>query len=155
MKKNLSILLCALLLASFAFAQTKPKPAVNPPLHELEKILTGIGLPYKVANDSLAVIPYGGENVESFQVVIQKIGDLYIVFSNLTEALPGKIDETKYKYLLQMNDHFDVVKIGISAEDNSAYLRADLYKSGTNTALLKRVIVQVANVTNIIGGDLK
>jgi hypothetical protein len=155
MKKTFACLLCALLLAGLTFGQTKPNPAVKPPQHELEKILTGIGLPYKVVNDSLAVIPYGGENVESFQVVIQKIGDLYIVFSNLTETLPGKINESKYKYLLQMNDNFDVVKIGMSAEDNTVYLRADLYKSGTNTALLKRVIVQVANVTNIIGGDLK
>jgi hypothetical protein len=155
MKKNFSMMLCALLFAGFGIAQTKPKTAAQAPPHELAKILTGIDLPYKIVNDSLAVIPYGGENVESFQVVIQKIGDLYIVFSNLTEALPGKVNETKYKYLLQMNDHFDVVKIGISAEDNTAYLRADLYKSGTNTTLLKRVIVQVANVTNIIGGDLK
>jgi hypothetical protein len=116
MKKTFACLLCALLLAGLTFGQTKPNPAVKPPQHELEKILTGIGLPYKVVNDSLAVIPYGGENVESFQVVIQKIGDLYIVFSNLTETLPGKINESKYKYLLQMNDNFDVVKIGMSAE---------------------------------------
>ena len=80
---------------------------------------------------------------------------MYIIFTNLTETLPGKIDETKYKYLLQQNDHFDIVKIGMSADDNTLYLRADLYKAGTNTALLKRVIEQVANVTNIIGGDLK
>jgi hypothetical protein len=33
-------------------------------------------------------------------------------------------------------------------------LRADLYKAGTNTILLKRVIAQVATVTDIIAGDL-
>jgi hypothetical protein len=148
-------MLCILLSAGITFGQTKTNTAVKKAVPELKKILTGTGLPYKIVNDSLAVIPYEGENIKSYQVVIQKISDLYIVFTNLTEALPGKIDDTKYKYLLQQNDHFDIIKIGVSAEDNMVYLRADLYKAGTNTALIKRVIAQVANVTNIIGGDLK
>jgi hypothetical protein len=137
------------------FAQAKAKPAVKPIQHELQKILTGIDLPYKIVNDSLAAIPYEGNNVKSYQVIIQKISDLYIVLTDLTEIFPGKIDSTNYKYLLQQNNYFDIVKIGMSTEDNNLYLRADLYKAGTNTALLKRVIQQVANVTDIIGGDLK
>ena len=155
MKKHLLCMLCFLLSAGIAFTQTKPKPPVKQALPELKKIVSGTGLPYKMINDSLAVIPYEGENIASYQVVLQKTSDLYIIFTNLTETLPGKIDETKYKYLLQQNDHFDVVKISSNPEDNTVYLRADLYKSATNAALLKRVIAQVANVTNIIGGDLK
>jgi hypothetical protein len=156
MKKNLTTLFCLLLLAGIAFAQPKPKakPVVNKPQHELEKILTGIGLPYKIVSDSLAVIPYEGDNIKSFQVVVQQISDLYIVLSNLTEAMPGKIGESNYKYLLHQNNNYDVVKIGISEEDNTVALRADLYKAGTNTILLKRVIAQVATVTDIIAGDL-
>jgi len=156
MKKNLFSLLCLLLLAGFAYAQPKPKakPVVKKAQYELEKILIGIGLPYKIVSDSLAVIPYEGDNVKSFQVVIQQISDLFIVLSNLTEALPGKISESNHKYLLHQNNNFDVVKIGISDEDNTVAVRADLYKTGTNTALLKRVIAQVATVTDIIGGDL-
>ncbi|MGZ5191736.1 MAG: hypothetical protein ACXWCZ_12040, partial [Flavisolibacter sp.] len=111
-------------------------------------------LPFKVLNDSLALIPYEGENIPSYQIVVQKISDLYIVYTNLTDALPNKIDETKYKYLLQQNHHFDAVKIGID-DNNDVYVRADLYTSTTTTALLTRVIKQVANVSNIIGGDLK
>ena len=144
-----------LFVAGITFSQTNPKPPVKKAVAALEKLLTGSGLPYKMVNDSLAVIPYEGANISSYQVLVQVISDLFIVYTNLTEALPGKIDETKYKYMLQQNDHFDVVKIGVSAEDNTVYLRADLYKSATNAALLKRVIAQVANVTNIIGGDLK
>lgn len=155
MNKQLFCMICLLLAAGAAFTQAKPKPVVKQPLHELQKLLTGIDLPYKVVNDSLAVIPYEGENIKSYQVVIQKISDLYIVYTNLTEILPDKIDDTKYKYLLQLNDHFDIVKIGINADDNTVYLRVDLYKASTNTPLLKMVIQQVANVTNIIGGDLK
>jgi hypothetical protein len=155
MKKKLICLFFSLFVTFAVFAQTKANPAAKPIQYELQKILTGIDLPYKIVNDSLAAIPYEGNNIKSYQVIIQKISDLYIVMTDLTEILPGKFDSTHYKYLLLQNNNFDIVKIGMSAEDNNVYLRADLYKAGTNTALLKRVIQQVANVTDIIGGDLK
>lgn len=155
MKKQLAGILCFLLVAVTAFNQNKPDPVSNNIKPELELILTGIKLPYSMVNDSLAVIPYNGENIKSYQVIIQKISDLYIVYTNLTETLPVKLDETKYKYLLLQNNNFDIVKIGMSADDSTVYLRADVYIAGTNTILIKRVIEQVANVTNIIGGDLK
>ncbi len=155
MKKQLPFAFFLLFLTGITFAQSKQKPPVKQAVPELKKLLSGTGLPFKVINDSLAVIPYGGENITSYQVVVQKISDLYIIYTNLTEALPEKINETKYKYLLQQNDHYDVVKIGMSVDDNTVYLRADVYKTATTTSLLKRIIEQVANVTNIIGGDLK
>jgi|GEM_PF-656797 len=156
-KKMKKYLLITVILFSVTIASAQPgkKPAVKQSVSELQKLLTGSALPYKIVNDSLAVIPYEGENIASYNVVIQKISDLYIIYSNLTEALPGKIDDTKYKYLLQQNDHFDVVKIGMNADDNTYYVRADVYKAGITSALLNRIIQQVANVTNIIGGDLK
>jgi len=154
MKYFLSIC-CLLFTAGISFAQPKPKPAVKQTVPELQKLLSISGLPYKMVNDSVAVIPYGGENIASYSVVIQKISDLYIIYSNLTEALAVKIDETKYKYLLQQNDHFDIVKIGLSSDDNNVYVRADVYKAGITAALLTRVIKQVANVTNIVAGELK
>ena len=149
------ILLCLLFSANAMFAQQKTKTSLKQAVPELKKLLTGSSLPFKMVNDSLAVIPYEGENIASYNVVVQKISDLYIVYTNLTEALPGKIDESKYKYLLQQNDHYDVVKIGMSADDNTVYLRADLYKTVTSAVLLTRIIKQVANVTNIVAGDLK
>lgn len=155
MKKHFICMLCLLLSAGLAFAQTKPKTTVQQSVPELTKLMTGIGLPYKMVNDSVAVIPYEGENIASYQVVVQKVSDLYIVYTNLSEALPGKIDDTKFKYLLQRNDHFDIIKIGMSADDNTVYVRADVYKAGITTALLARIIKQVANVSNIIGSDLK
>ena len=155
MKKLLLCITWLLLTTGISFSQTKPKTTVKKFTPLIEKLLTGSGLPYKMVNDSLAVIPYEGENIASFQVLVQTVGDLLIIYSNLTETLPGKIDDTKYKYLLEQSNNFDIVKIGLSDEDKTIYLRADLYKSATNAALLKRVIAQVANVTNIIGGDLK
>lgn len=155
MKKYLISMLCLLLSAGIAFTQTRPKTAVKQSIPELTGLMTGTGLPYKMVNDSVAVIPYEGGNIASYSVVVQKVSDLYIVYSNLSEVLPGKIDDTKYKYLLQRNDHFDIIKIGMSEDDNTVYIRADVYRAGITTALLARIIKQVANVSNIIGGDLK
>lgn len=155
MKKKLFFLLCLLLSANVMFAQQKTKTPFKQAIPDLKKMLIGSALPYKMVNDSLAVIPYEGDNIASYKVVVQKVSDLYIVYTNLTEALQGKIDETKFKYLLQQNDHYDVVKIGMSAGDGTMYLRADVYRIATTATLLKRIIAQVANVTNIIGGDLK
>lgn len=138
-----------------ANAQQNSKTPVKPNVPELKKLLTGSQLPFSMVNDSLAVIPYQGENIASYQVIIQSVSDLYIVFTNLSEAVPGKIDDTKYKYLLQKNDEFDIVKIGMSSDNNILYVRADIYRAGITEFMLTRIIKQVANVTNIIGGDLK
>jgi hypothetical protein len=146
--------LCCMLLFQVTNAQSNQKPLVKQQVPELKKLLSGTGLPFRIINDSLALIPYQGENIESYQVLVQKSAGLYIVYTNLTEALPKKLNETQYKYLLQQNDHFDIVKIGLG-EDGTMYLRADIYRTTTTTAILKRIITQVANVTNIIGGDLK
>jgi hypothetical protein len=154
MRKIFLASLYLLFTAGITFCQTKQKPVVKQNVPELKKLLSGTALPFKMVNDSLAVIPYQGENIASYQVIIQKNADLYIIYTNLSEALPQKLTEAKYKYLLQQSDHFDIVKIGL-AEDDTIYLRADLYKTTATTAILKRIITQVANVTNIIGGDLK
>ena len=154
MKKYL-FTLAIFLVATLAFTQAKQKAPLKPAVSELKKLISGTGLPFRIINDSLAVIPYEGVNIASYNVLVQKVSDLYIVYSNLTESLPGKIDDTKFKYLLQKNNDFDIIKIGMESSDNTVFVRADIFKAGTTTALMTRVIRQVANVTNIIAGDLK
>lgn len=152
--KQLLYIFCFLLSTGAVLGQTKQKPPVKPAIAELRKLLGGTGLPFRLISDSLAVIPYEGENIASYNVMVQRISDLYIVYTNLTEALPDKIDDTKFKYLLQRNNDFDIIKIGIDSASNIVYLRADVYKAGMTTAVMTRIIKQVANVTNIVGGDL-
>lgn len=152
---NKYFLVLFVLLSVNSFGQSKPQSPVKPPESSFKKLVTGTGLPFKLINDSLAAIPYEGENIASYNVFVQKVSDLYIIHTDLTEALPGKIDDTKFKYLLQRNNDFDIIKIGIESSGNTVFVRADIFKSGTTTALMARVIKQVANVANIIAGDLK
>jgi hypothetical protein len=154
MKRNLLYVIFLMLLSVNVFAQPKPKAVVKKAVSPLEKILSGTALPYQMRSDSLAVIPYEGENIKSYNVVIQVVEDLYIVYVDLSEALPNKLTEAKYKYLLERNNFFDIIKIGLS-EDGNFYMRSDVYKTTATTPIMKRIIAQVANVTNIIGGDLK
>lgn len=154
MKKQLLVMTCLLLSAGIAIAQSQNKLPVERAVPELTKVLNGTGLPFEMLNDSAAIIPYQGENIATYEVLVQKVSDLYIVYTNLSEVMPEKLNETQYKYLLKLNDHFDIVKIGL-AEDGIFYLRADLYKSTASTPILERIISQVANVANIISGELE
>lgn len=152
--KKIIYLALWLLLPTLASAQTKSKPSLQPEPFRLEKLIAGSGLPYKMVHDSLAVIPYKGDYVKEFELVIQKADDLLIVYTNLSEALPVNVDSSAYPFLLQQNQHFDLVKIGMD-EFNTLFVRADVYLAGTNSKLLTRIIKQVANVTNILGGSLR
>ncbi|MGZ5190198.1 MAG: hypothetical protein ACXWCZ_04205 [Flavisolibacter sp.] len=154
MRKQILFSFCLLLMATLSFAQSKQKVPTKQPVSALKKLLTGTGLPFKIINDSLYVVPYEGVNIESYSVMVQKVSDLYIVYTNLTEILPGKIDDSKYEYLLQQNDNYDIIKIGMNSDEKTIYVRADLYTTAITTVLLTRVIKQVANVTNIIAGEL-
>lgn len=144
-----------LLFTGIGYSQAKTKPVVKAPVSELKKLLTGSGLPFKLVHDSLAIIPFGGENIASYDVLVQKASDLYIIYTNLSEVLPGKLKDEKYKLLLQRNNDFDIIKTALDSESNTVYVRADVFRSGLTAALLTRIIKQVANVTNILAGDLK
>ncbi|MBU7578123.1 MAG: hypothetical protein KAF40_08695 [Flavihumibacter sp.] len=135
-------------------AQPKAKSPIKPEPFRLEKLVAGSGLPYKMVHDSLAVIPYTGEHVKEFDLVVQKASDLLLIYTNLSDALSGKLDSTAYPFLLQQNHHFDLVKIGMD-ESQTVFVRADVYLAATNVKLLTRMIKQVANVTNILGGILQ
>jgi len=154
MKKSLLYLTVLVFLSVNLFAQAKPKATVKKTMAPLEKLLSGTALPYQMSNDTLAVIPYEGENIKSFNVTIQAISDLYIVYVDLSESLPDKLNETKNKYLLETSNNYDIIKIGL-AEGGNYFLRADIYKTTATTAILKRIIAQAANVTNIMAGELK
>lgn len=154
MKKSI-LSICILLFASISFAQTKSKSHTETALPELQKLLSSTSFPFDMISDSAAIIPFEGTNIDSFNVAVQKVSDLYIIYSNLTKTFPDKIDETTYKYLLEKNDHFDITKIGLNVHDNMIYLRADVYISAINGPLMKRILQQVGNATNIIAGDLK
>lgn len=155
MRKLLLCTLSCLLITGICHGQAKQTKPVKPADSALKKLLASTGLPYSIINDSLATVPFEGTSIASYDVLIQKAGDLYIVYTNLTEIMPGKIDESKFKYLLQRNNDFDIIKTGLDGDSNMVYVRADVFRTGITSAVMKRIIRQVANVTNIIGNDLK
>lgn len=154
MKKYPVTAILLFFLVSMCFSQTKTKANVKQPVSELITILAGTGLPYSIVTDSLAYIPFEGENITSYRVIVQKVGELFIVYTDLSEILPGKIDETRYKYLLEQSNNYDIVKLCLNSEVKTVYARADIYKFGLTADLFTRIIKQVANVTNIMAGEM-
>lgn len=152
MKKTITLLLFFIAFWFNASAQGKAQPAASMP--SLVHWVGTTKLPYKFINDSLIAIPFEGEHIPSYNVVVQGVGDLVIVFTNLSQAAPGKLDASRHAYLLQMNEHYDLVKIGLGL-DSSFYVRADVFRTALSNDIISRIIKQVANVTNIIAGELK
>lgn len=149
MKFNL-LIVCFLLTVAVSLAQSKTKPVVTKAVPELQTLFTASSLPFNIVNNSEAIIAYGEENLASYPIPFQKTSDLYIIYSNTPKTIVSKIDDTKYKYLLQQNDHFDLLKIGMSSEYNNIYVKADIYKATITALILTRIIQQDANVTNIV-----
>ena len=56
---------------------------------------------------------------------------------------------------MQQNEHSDIITTGMRDDDNNIFVRPIFYKSGSTTSLLQKIITQVANVTNIMAGQLK
>lgn len=136
------------------FAQIK-KPSPKKIISNFENILIKTALPYEMVNDTLAYISYEGNNLKLYKVNITKMGYLYVVFANLSQIFPDKINETKYQYLLEKNNDFDLVKIGLSRESKMFYTRADVFLENLNAKIFKKIIAQVANVIDEIAADLK
>lgn len=158
MKKQLVYLMCLLLCANISFAQTKQKTTAKPVKSGFEKVMDEIGFAYEKISDTLAEIPVEGTNIPTIKVRLGKVDDLYIIYLNLSKALPGKLDATKYQYLLEKNNLFDMVKISLDKADKAQdffYIRAEVYAYGVKAANLKRIVIQVADAADIIAGELK
>lgn len=155
MKKQLLFLASFILVSSILFAQAKPKISVKPKLTGIEKKVAEMGFPYEKISDSIVVIPFEGSHIPSYKVRFAQVSDLYIIYINLTESIPGKLDETKYKYLLEQNNDLDFVKVGLDKSNNKFYMRIDVLSAASNTASLKNLINQIANAADQIADDLK
>lgn len=133
-------------------AQAQQK--IKQPGGSLQKMLNESKHQYKKLTDSIYQITFAGDNIKEFDVTISQISDLFVISVDISEAMNLELKPEKYESLLKSNDAYDIVKIGLSEYNNHLYLRADIYSSIVNTAILKRIIAQVANVTEIIAGDL-
>ncbi|OIR06949.1 hypothetical protein GALL_108550 [mine drainage metagenome] len=154
MKKQLLFLASFILASTILFAQAKPKIPVKKNLTDIERKVSEMGFPYEKISDSIVVIPFGGSHIASYKVRFAQVSDLYIIYINLTEAIPDKLDETKYKYLLEQNNDLDFVKVGLDKSNNKFYMRIDVLSAASNTASLKSLINQIANAADQIAGDL-
>ena len=119
----------------------------------MEQLLLKVALPYRIINDSLAVIPYSGSSIPDYQIVIQRVSDLCIIYTNLSEVQSFKDDSLVMHHLLQQADHFDLIKIGMD-QHNDVYIRSDAFIDLLNSKYMERLIRQVANVANIVAGEI-
>jgi hypothetical protein len=147
------ILLGFMVLSTFSAVNAQQKALPKKVASPITRLLYSISLPYRIINDSVAVVPFTGTAIQNYEVVIQRVSDLCIVYTNLSDIYPLTKDSVLMRYLLQSANHFDLIKIGINSQ-NDVYIRTDAFIDILNGRYLERLIQQVANVTNIMAGNL-
>ncbi len=86
--------------------------------------------------------------------MVQTTGDLVIVITPLSDILPAKMAEYNYLTILQRSQYYDLVKI-VANEAGCFYLRVDTYKTFVECYVLKRILQQSGNVTDLLFDELK
>jgi hypothetical protein len=150
MKKQFFCVSLLLMSTIFLPAQTKTKKSMT----GIEKKVAEMSFPYQKINDSLVVIPFKSTHLSAFNIVFARSGALYILYVNLSDALPGKLDANKYQYLLQQNNDIDFVKIGLDKESGKCFLRTDVLVDGASTNNLKKLLNQMGDAADLIATDL-
>lgn len=77
MRKRLLVFCCLVLLTGISVARSKKKLPEMQAVLELTKMLTGTGLPFKMLHDSVAVIPYQGENIATYDAIPGKLNEAH------------------------------------------------------------------------------
>ncbi|MDD2792396.1 MAG: hypothetical protein PHD73_04400 [Sediminibacterium sp.] len=154
MNKHLGILFIILSLAGSSFAQAK-KTATVQKQSLLESKIKATKLPYEKVNDSTVVIPFKGTEVASFQIIVVKTENLYVMLCNVSGLVPKAGDEKNFKRLLELNDEMDIVKFTLLKDSGNVFARIDAIESIITPVTLGKLIGQLANAIDFAAQEFK
>lgn len=143
-----------LLVTSVSFAQPKKIVKVAR-LSVFETKLKATNLPYEKINDSTVVIPFKGTAIDSYQIIITKTENMYVLLNNLSNSIPNIENENNYKRLLELNNDLDIVKLSIEKVSGKIFARIDSYAVATNSDTLSKLIGQIADAVDYIAKAFK
>ena len=154
MKKQLIILSVILSLASSSFAQTK-KTVTGPKQSAFELKIKATNLPYEKLNDSTVVIPFKGTSVDSYQIIVVKTTNLYVMLCNVSNIVPNIGIEKNFKGLLELNDELDIVKFTLLKDSGKVFARIDANDSMITSNNLGKLIGQLADAVDFAAQEFK
>jgi hypothetical protein len=112
-------------------------------------------LPYEKINDSTVVIPFKGTEVASYQIIIAKTANMYVLLSNISNSVPNVGNAKNYKRLLELNNDLDIVKFSIEKETGKIFARIDVYDTSINAKILGSLISQIADAVDFATKEFK
>jgi hypothetical protein len=154
MKKHFGILFIILSLAGNSFAQAK-KTATVQKQSLFESSIKATSLPYEKINDSTVVIPFKGTEVASFQIIVVKTANLYVMLCNVSGIVPKAGEEKNFKRLLELNDEMDIVKFTLLKDSGNVFARIDAFESIITPVALGKLIGQLANAIDFAAQEFK
>lgn len=137
----LMILMCVGYVTSLAQAESAAQSKSN--TAKVLQLLEDSKYNYRKAADEVWAIPYTGDNLKEFNVVVVLEQNLVVLVVIMAEKDEFKLSNEMMMKMLNMNDQFDRVKIGIS-DKGDAFLRIDLSLRILDTQELKENIEQIA-----------
>lgn len=151
MKSPLRLLLAGVLV--FALFSATPggitgiaaQQAVATGATKVNELLTQSGYEIKRASENVWLIPFKGESLKEFTVILSTSGDgnLLVVFVVVAEKKNIKGTADLWLRMLRFNDELDRVKVGVDG-DADAFVRIDLATRTLDLDELKANIHQVA-----------
>lgn len=154
MKKLLLILILLFSLASNLFAQAK-KTVSAPKQSAFELKIKATNLPYEKLNDSTVVIPFKGTEVASYQIIVVKTTNLYVMLCNVSNIIPNIGNEKNFKGLLELNDELDIVKFTLLKDSGKVFARIDANDSMITSNNLGKLIGQLADAVDFAAQEFK
>jgi hypothetical protein len=154
MNKKCFFSIVLLFVFGISFCQIK-KSSTVPKISAFEYNIKATNLPYEKINDSTVVIPFKGTEVASYQIIIAKTANMYVLLSNISNSVPNVGNAKNYKRLLELNNDLDIVKFSIEKETGKIFARIDVYDTSINAKILGSLISQIADAVDFATKEFK
>ncbi len=147
-RHHVSALLFSLVISLFASpallrAQTD---AATPDATRLVTLLDQSGYNYSKVEDGFYQVDGTGKNYKEFTVQVALSGDIVLVMAKLADRKDLPAGEALPTRLLELNHHFDSVKLAYS--DDILYIRMDNHLRLMDVDEMKYMIEQIANAAD-------
>lgn len=118
----------------------------SPGATQVVALLEKSGYRYTKISETVWEIPGTGQNLKEFGIRVVVAEDIVLVMVKLADRKDLKLEPALLTKLLEMNHHFDTIKVALT--DEMLYLRMDMHLRLLDGQELKYIVGQIANATD-------
>lgn len=157
---SLPLALCLLLFSRVCASAQTPNAAANAAadkgaLAKVVQMLEASGQAYAKAKDGVWVVKFKGNQLPEISVITIYSQNMLIFVSTVAEKADYKPTPELMQKLLNLNDDFDRVKVGIDSEDGDIFVRIDLSLRVVDQQEFSANLEQVSAAVDEVYGAIK